>query len=334
MTRMNYIQFWDVDNIVSADLLNTVEGDIKNGVDTAEDMNWTLQQLLAKMDSLAATIQQQQATISQLQQQMDGFKSNLNDALATFKGRQLVSFMDDDISEELLTHAKVAWDSAGIHGSLSAPFDSMDSDGSLTYSQLQALKTAGHAIMNHSRATPTFTPLNTDALMSRFKAYFDQIGLIRLGTIMSDIVVYQNGNIDPHPDVVKQLVGKYMKYALNVTGSINYPSTIDALDIHRMYLCVVTGPGTWMEDELWRGAGYTAVYDGDGNRSWVQDPQAEKGWAVLFTHSWMLSEDNGDLQFSQEKLEGTIALCKQLGYRFVTVPQALMILLGLPSTSQ
>ena len=336
---MNKIYWDDFDYLVEETTLNSIENDIKANDDDSFSTQNQIVQIQTQITSMLNIISDQQVLIKALTNTLTSLRATLNNVLTHYRGMAMVTFMDDDCSQALLTGAYPIYEAKEIKASLACPIDLVDVDGYLSLAKILELKTEGYDPLNHIKGDYALSPTNTPALVSRCKQFIQDSCIVTPGTITEDIIVYPFGNIDPNPTQVANIAGEYIKYALDVGGTTNLYNNFDDLEIARLYLCQATGMGTFMEDEIKKGTGYvnkwvdhynsTGKWIG-GDMEWVYDDSNPKGWTVIFNHSWMLDADKyGDKIFVPQKLSEVIDFVKTLNCKIVTITQGLLIKYGI-----
>lgn len=322
----------------NASVMNNMENHIYEGVNQSKQSYDESLSLINRANVLLGRLEEQNNLISDLDSELTSIKNKANQVLERWRNLPLFTFMDDDCSVDFLELSKPVYDENNIKCSLSVPIDAINMEGTMTTSDLLSLKKEGYDLLNHIKGGYTLSPTNAAALVTRCKQFAIDAGYFDKDSVNADIIVYPNANIDADPQAVEKECGKHIKYALNVGGGVIYDG-FNKLDIHRSYLCKDTGVGTWLEDVIKQGIGYkyewVDEYDDDGvwtggHMEWIYHEEAEKGWVVIFTHSWMHDEDKfGGGVFDLGKLREMVGFVKGLGYNIVTVSKALLIKFGI-----
>lgn len=340
----------DFDTIVLAELINKIETHIYTARRTVDKLNTKLTAMGNDNTQIQTQIETLQTTITTLQAQIDPIFKCVERIFASYKGKALISLMDDDISQDFITQSYDLYEQNNLKCTLSAPIDLVDITSYMTLPKLLELKGKGYEIMNHIKGGYTLSPTNSAALITRCKQFGINYGLFSASSINAQALVYPNANIDPDPEAVRQECAKFVTYGLDVGGTTMRPANIEKLKMSRLYLCKATGVGTWFDDILMDSMGFykkwVDVFDETGK--WLYghmvvtyDASIIKGWNIMFTHSWMRDEAKyGDNIFVKEKLASMMSYIKA-GHqdddktttqylKHVTVPQGLMIWFGVP----
>lgn len=198
--------------------------------------------------------------------------------------KPIITLIDDDGNLSFMNWLKTSLDTYGYKAGIGVVTDWVGTAGFMTTANLQAMKTAGHEIMSHSKThaqsvwypSSWATGYDQDAIESECKA--SRKWFIDNGFGLIDTLVYPNGGYDgisnkAYRVLTIETVQKYYQNALSTVVGVNSQKILDPYMLNRVAVNMA--------------ANNLAYYQGK-----IDDCKANCGWLILFTHSNTASEVN------------------------------------------
>ncbi|MCM3784323.1 polysaccharide deacetylase family protein [Neobacillus mesonae] len=213
----------------------------------------------------------------------------------------VVVFVDDDVTDSVLSRWKPIFDLKGIKITLAAVTDNVGTEGKLTLNQLKQLQSEGHEIVSHTKTHPNLTPLTEAQLDKEFGDSYKW--LKKNGFKGADTLVYPYG-IDTTNLLVKKVARRYYEHGIDNKASYNL-SPIDNFFVGRVdsdYATLAT-----LKSRL-----DTAIQ--------------QNGFLVVLTHCWRPDGDiNSTGTFSSDKISQFIDYVKSKSVPIMTFGEAVKI---------
>ncbi|MCM3783683.1 polysaccharide deacetylase family protein [Neobacillus mesonae] len=213
----------------------------------------------------------------------------------------ILVFVDDDITESVLTKWKPIADAKGIKVTLGAVTDNVGTSGKLNLEQLKRLQNEGYEIVSHTKTHPNLNSLTEAQLEVEFGDSYKW--LVNNGFGGANTVVYPYG-IEQTSLLVKKVARKYYEYGIDNKASLNI-SPMDSFFVGRTDSDYAT---------------LTSL------RSRLDTAIAQNGLLVVLTHSWRPEGDiNSTGTFSVEKISQFIDYAKSKNVPIMTFGEAVKL---------
>ena len=194
-----------------------------------------------------------------------------------FNDEAIITFIDDDGTQEFLTNLKPTFDANGIKVSLGIITSFVGTGSYMTLDQLKTLENAGHDILSHSKthSKNIFSNSLSSTTESQLNVEFgESLKFLKDNGFKNyDLgVIYPYGNFGNYAKFIKKVARKYYKFGVNAIGNYN-DTPSDSMYLDRVFLNKNTDISIIKEK--------------------IDNVLDKKGWLIFGTHGGLSSEING-----------------------------------------